>query len=172
MRHSSLCRELSRKVCNDLGATPYSIRQAGLTHPDLILKDTIKISEDGVTKTIPMWYGEALGSSGLMCCLLVAIDDDPDNLEIACIIGFKNSSGELQQDAVIVGFRYDWANDSDEGMMIGKISDKKFAMSLAQRLTLALGMENMVQDGVQWKAGGIPPPEFRKILSEIIEVDN
>lgn len=172
MKDFSLCRELSRKVCKDLGVTPYSVRKVSLTHPELMLKETVKISdENGLVKKIPMWYGEARGSNGLMCCLLTVIDENIDNFEMACIIGFKNFHGELQQDATMIGFRYDWSNDSDEGTIITKLGDKWMAISLSQRLLLALGLENMVQDGITWNPG-IPPAEFKNHLSEIIEVDN
>jgi len=53
-----------------------------------------------------------------------------------------------------------------------KSGDKWLPMMLTQRLQLALGLENMVQDGVHWMPQSKVPEEFRKNLSEIIEVDN
>lgn len=173
MRDSNLCRELSRKLCKDLGATPFSIRKTGLTHSDLLVKSVLKISDEkGLVKEAPMWYGEVTGSEGLVCCLMAALDDDPDNLEIVCVIGFKNIRGELQEDAVRAGFHYDWANDSDDGTLIMRAGDKWLALSVGQRLQLALGFENMVQEGAQWNPAPSVPEELRMNLSEIIEVDN
>ena len=172
MRDFDLCRELSRKLCKDIGATPFSLTKAGLTHPDLLVKNTLNIQDEkGLVRKAPMWYGEALGAEGLLCCLLAALDDNPDSLEIACVIGFKNSSGELQEDAVRMGFRYDWANDTDAGTLIMRAGDKWLPISVGQRLQLALGFENMVQDGALWNAAAKVPEELRKNLSEIIEVD-
>jgi hypothetical protein len=172
VRDPELCRELSRKLCKDLGATPFSLKKAGITHPDLLVKEPLKIAdENGLVKKAPVWYGEAFGVEGIMCCLLTALDDKSDSLEIVCVIGFKNQSGELQEDAVRVGFRYDWASEGDVGTLIMRAGNKWLALSLAQKLQLALGFENMVQDGILWRQGPNVPEELRKNLSEIIEVD-
>lgn len=172
MTEFNLCKELSKKLSKDLGATPFSIGKTSLTNKDFLVKSTIKIQDEkGVVKNIPMWYGEAQGLEGKTCCLLAALDDNPDTLEIAVVIGFKNFEDELQQDAVRAGFRYDWANDEDKGILIVKAGDKWLEVSLAQRLQLALGFEHMVQDGVLWNPVVEVPEELRKNLSEIIEVD-
>ena len=173
MREFELCRELSRKLCKDLGATPFSLRKAGLTHPDLQVRGSLRVSDEkGVVEEVPMWYGEVLGVEGLMCCLLAVLDESPESLEVACIIGFKNAHGELEAQAIRAGFRYDWGSDSDEGILIMKVKDQWVGLSLAQRLQLSLGFENMVQEGALWKPAPNVPEEFRKNLSEIIEVDN
>jgi hypothetical protein len=172
MREIELCHELSKKICKDLGATPFSIGKVSLTHEDLLVKPSMIVrDEKGVDNTVPVWYGEAYGQQGLMCCLLTALDQDPDNLEIACIIGFKDTKGVVQSSAVRVGFKYDWTDDSDPGSLLVKSNDKWLPMTLTQRLQLALGLENMVQDGVLWTQQSKVPEEFRNNLSEIIEVD-
>lgn len=171
MTNIALCKELSKKLAQDFGATPFSLGQVSLTHKDLLVKSTLKVQDEkGVVKNIPMWYGEALGMEGKTCCLLTALDPNPDSLEIACIIGFKDVEDHLQEDAVRAGFRYDWSNEDDKGTLIVRAGDKWLEVSLAQRLQLALGFEHMVQDGVMWQPGEVPE-EFRKNLSEIIEVD-
>lgn len=173
MSDDGLYRELSRKLCKDLGATPFSLRKVGLTHKDLLVKSFLKVQdEEGVVKRPPTWYGEALGADGLMCCLMAALDDDPDSLEVACVIGFKDIKGKLQEDAVRIGFRYDWSDESDSGTIVMLAGDKWLPISLAQRLQLALGFENMVQEGAIWESRGQVPEELRKNLSEIIEVDS
>lgn len=169
---SDLNKELSRKLCKDLGLTPFSFGKVGLTHNDLSIKSSIKVQEEeGLVRNLPMWYGEALGSEGLMCCLLVALDSDPDSLEAACVIGFKDIKGDLQEDAVRIGFRYDWSDDSDQGMVVMRAGDKWLPANLTQRLKLAIGFEQMIQEGVFWAASSNIPEALRKNLSEIIEVD-
>jgi len=168
--NNSLYKELSRKLAQDLGGTPFSIGKVGLTHPDLRTKSKLKISDDeGVVQSAQMWYGEALGAEGRICCVLIALDANPDNLEIAYVIGFKDFQGDYQKDGVNIGARYDWSSDSDPGLMVQKIGDKLVPLSLEQRLKLALGFENMVQDGVSWEAFDKVPQELLKFLSEIIE---
>lgn len=172
MRHQELCKELSRKLCHDLGATPFSLNKTSLTHPELKVHIDLKIQDEkGVVKTPPVWYGEAPGADGLMCCLLTALDDNPDNLEIACVFGFKDPDGNLQEHAVRAGFRYDWASESDGGTLIMRAGEQWLELSLMQRLQLSLGFESMVQDGVIWSRGVSVPAELQKNLSEIIEVD-
>jgi hypothetical protein len=173
MSDDGLYRELSRKLCKDLGATPFSLKKTGLTHPDLAVRSSMKIQDEkGVVKRPPMWYGEALGAEGLMCCLLVALDDDPDSLEVACTVGFKDVRGNLEQDAIRLGFRYDWSDEADTGTLVMQAGDKWLPVSLSQRLQIALGFENMVQDGTVWEARKGVPEELQKNLSEIIEVDS
>lgn len=173
MREMELCRDLTRKICKDLGATPFSIGKVSVTHEDLLTKPALNLrDEKGVVSSVPLWYGEALGQNGIMCCLLSALNQDPDNLEIAAIIGFKDQKGEVLDSAIRVGFQYDWTDDSDSGTFLVKSGDKWLPMMLTQRLQLALGLENMVQDGVHWMPQSKVPEEFRKNLSEIIEVDN
>ena len=173
MRDSALCRELLRKIAKDLGATPFSLNKAGLTHPDLLVrKAPLKVSdEEGLVRTIPMWYGEALGLEGTTCCLLVALDDNLESLEIAAVIGFKGFEGELQKDSVQFGFRYDWSSETDPGILMMKFGEKWLPLTMAQKLQLALGFEVMVQDGVPWNVSPNVPEELRKNLSQIIEVD-
>lgn len=171
MTEFNLCRELSRKLAKDLGATPFSLGKISTTHKDLLVKSTLKIQDEkGIVKNIPMWYGEAQGIEGKTCCLLAALDPYLDSLEFAAVIGFKDFEDEFQKDAVRVGFRYDWSNDEDKGTLIVKAGEQWIEVSLAQRLQLALGFEHMVQDGVVWNPAGVPE-ELRKNLSEIIEVD-
>lgn len=172
MKDFDLCRELSRKLCKDLGATPFSITKAGLTHEDLRIQSDLKVQdENDVVKEVPMWYGEANGLEGRTCCLLAALDPDPDSLEIVCVIGFKTFDGEIQPGYTRTGFRYDWANDDDHGTLIMFAKDKCLEMSMSQRLQLALGFECMVQEGVLWNPQGKVPDEFRKNLSDIISLD-
>lgn len=172
MREMELCRELSRKICKDLGATPFSIGKVSLTHEDLRVKQQLKLQDEkGLVKNVPLWYGEGQGLNGQMCCLLAALDENPDSLELAFVIGFKDSSGDIRQDSARVGFKYDWSDDADPGVLLVKANDKWLPMALNQRLQLALGLENMVQEGVLWNAQPRVPGEFRENLSEIIEVD-
>lgn len=173
MKDQDLCKELSRKLCKDIGCTPFSIGKVGLTHLDLKIKETLKLQdENGVVKKAPMWYGEALGSDGLMCCLLVGLDPDPDNLEIACVIGFKDTAGNLQEDSVRLGFRYDWTSDTDPGTLIMRAGDKWLEVSLMQWLQIALGFESMVQDGILWNTSTNIPEELKNNLLSIIDIDN
>lgn len=172
MREVELCKELSRKFCKDIGATPFSLNKAGLTHPDLLVKTKLKLSdENGVVKNVPLWYGEAVGLEGKTCCLLAALEPDPDKLEVACVIGFKDTQDQLQEDAVRAAFRYDWANEEDYGILVMRAGDRWLELSLSQRLQLALGFENMVQDGVLWNPQPNVPEELRKNLSDIISLD-
>lgn len=172
MREMDLCRELSRKICKDLGATPFSIGQVSLTHEDLLVKQQLKLQDEkGLVKNVPLWYGEGQGLNGKMCCLLAALDSNPDNLELACVIGFRDTKGDIRKDSVRVGFRYDWSDETDTGILLVKANDKWLPMTLSQRLQLVLGLENMVQEGVLWVANPRVPGEFRENLSEIIEVD-
>lgn len=169
--NDGLYRELSRKLAQDLGGTPFSIGKAGLTHPDLRTKTQLKISDDeGVVQSAQMWYGEALGSEGIICCALITLDANPENLEIAYAIGFKDFQDEYQKDGVNIGGRYDWSEDSDLGLMVQKIGDKLIPLSLEQRLKLALGFENMVQEGISWKSGTVPQ-DLLKFLSLVIEIE-
>jgi len=172
MRESALCKELSLKLAKDLGATPFSIGKVSLTHSELLTKIRLNISdEDGKVRRIPLWYGESSGSEGIVCCLLAGLDDDPDKLEFACVIGFKDFSGVFQADGIRLSFHYDWANEEDPGTMVMKAGDKWVPISLAQRLQLVLGFETMIQDGVLWKQSSNIPDELQKDLAEIIEVD-
>lgn len=172
MSNKDLERELTRKIAKDLGATPFSIGKVSMTHNDLLVKPSLRISDEkGLVKNVPLWYGEAYGLHGLMCCLLTALNPDPDNLEVACVIGFKNTRGEVQKGATRAGFKYDWADDADQGLMLVNVKDQWLPLTMVQRLQLALGLENMVQEGVLWNAQPKVPEEFKKNLSEIIEVD-
>jgi hypothetical protein len=90
MREFSLCRELSMKLAKDLGATPFSFGKTSLTHSDLLTKISLNVvgeNDDGQSesKKVPVWYGEANGSSGIVCCLLAGLDTYPDSLEFACL---------------------------------------------------------------------------------------
>lgn len=184
MREFSLCKELSRKLSKDLGATPFSFGKASLTHSDLLSKMDLRVAdEDGVVKNIPVWYGEARGDEGIVCCLLAVLamepklghpDNEPSGpleLELACVIGFKDFDGEFQSDGVRLSFHYDWTNEEDPGTMVMKAGDKWVPISLAQRLQLVLGFEAMVQDGILWRQSANIPQELRKDLTEVIEVD-
>jgi hypothetical protein len=170
MKDFSLCRELSIKLSSILGATPFSIGKIGLTHKDLS-KNTIKISNDDNSETqIPIWYGEAFGEEGTMCCLLAGLDIDPAQLEIACVIGFKDFDNQFRNDGFRLSFHYDWTNEEDPGTMVMRAGDKWLPISLAQRLQLLFGFETMVQDGIEWKVGEIPP-ELKDDLVSLIELD-
>jgi len=172
MREFELCKQLSRKMCKDLGVTPFSITKASLTHQDLSVPSNLKIQEeDGSIKVIPMWYGEANGGEGITCCLMAGLDANPETLEIVCVIGFKDFFGEIQSSALRAGFRYDWTNDEDGGTLVFRAKERWLEFTLAQRLQFALGFEYMVQDGVLWNSQPKVPEEFRKNLSEIISLD-
>lgn len=172
MREQELCRELSRKICKDLGASPYTIGKISLTHKDLLIQQGLKLSDEkDVVKNIPMWYGEAIGTHGVMCCTLAALEQDKENLEIAALISFKDANGDLDKNSTIAGIRYDWSDDLDFGTFLVKSNDKWLSMTLSQRLQLSLGLENMVQDGIMWVSQPNIPEEVRKNLIEVIEVD-
>jgi hypothetical protein len=172
MREFALCKELSLKLAKDLGATPFSIGKVSMTHSDLLTKKMLNVSdEDGEVRKVPIWYGEANGSEGTVCCLLAGLDVDPDKLEFACVIGFKDFNGEFKSDSIRMSFHYDWANDEDPGTMVMKAGDQWLPISLAQRLQLILGFETMVQDGILWQSSPNIPEELQKDLAEIIEVD-
>lgn len=173
MREFALCRELSLKLAKDLGATPISFGKISLTHPDLLTKLSLNISdEDGEdVRTVPIFYGEAVGADSLSCGILAVLDTTPDKLEFAFLLGFKDFGGEFQSDGIRLSFHYDWANPEDPGTMVMKAGDKWLPISLAQRLQLILGFETMVQDGVLWQSSVNIPEELRKDLAEIIEVD-
>lgn len=173
MREFALCKELSIKLAKDLGATPFSIGKESLTHSELMTNFTLKVSdEDGSeVRNVPVWYGEAAGVEGVVCCLLAGLDVNPDKLEIACVIGFKDRAGEFQTDGIRLSFHYDWANEEDPGTMVMKAGDNWVPISLAQRLQLVLGFETMLQDGVLWQQSSNIPKELQKDLSEIIEID-
>ncbi len=172
MREFELCKELSKKLAKDLGATPFSFGKTSLTHSDLLTKLNINVSdEDGVVKKVPVWYGEALGSEGTTCCLLAGLDTNLESIEIACVLGFKDPSGAFQEDETRLSFHFDWSNPEDPGTMVMKAGEKWLPISLAQRLQLVLGFEVMVQDGILWKESLNIPVELQKDLAEIIEVD-
>jgi hypothetical protein len=173
MREFNLCKELSLKLAKDLGITPFSIGKTSLTHPDMLTKLTLNVSdEDGEdVRRVPIWYGEATGAEGISCGVLAGLDTDPDKLEFAFVLGFKDFDGSFQADGVRLSFHYDWTNEEDPGTMVMKAGDKWLPISLAQRLQLILGFETMIQDGVLWQASPNIPEELRKDLAEIIEVD-
>lgn len=170
MKDFNLCKELSIKLSSLLGATPFSIGKVSLTHKDFS-KNPLKISSDDDSQTyIPLWYGEAFGEEGTMCCLLAGLDTDPEKLEIACVIGFKDFDNQFRSDGFRLSFHYDWTNDDDPGTMVMRAGDRWLPISLAQRLQLLFGFETMVQDGVEWKVGEVPP-ELQADLVSVIEVD-
>lgn len=177
MREFALCKELSIKLAKDLGATPFTIGKISLTHSDLLTKKFLNVSDEdgGEVRKVPIWYGEAHGAEGIVCCLLAGLDVDPDKLEFACVIGFKDFAGQFQSDSIRMSFHYDWTNDEDPGTMVMKAGDQWLPISLAQRLQLILGFETMVQDGILWQPShgysSQIPEELQKDLAEIIEVD-
>ena len=171
MREFALCKELSLKLAKDLGATPFSIGKISLTHSDLLTKISLNVSDESGVHGVPVWYGEAHGAEGTVCCLLAGLDSDPDKLEFACVVGFKDFGGVFQSEGIRLSFHYDWANEEDPGTMVMKAGDKWLPISLAQRLQLVLGFETMVQDGIQWQQSSNIPDELQKDLAEIIEVD-
>lgn len=172
MREFALCKELSIKLAKDLGASPFSLGKESLTHNDLLTRFSLKVSDEdgGEVRNVPVWYGEARGTEGIVCCLLAGLDTDPDKLEVACVIGFKNRDGEFLADETRLSFHYDWADEEDPGTMVMKAGDKWVPVSLSQRLQLILGFETMLQDGILWQPANIPN-ELQKDLYEIIEVD-
>ena len=173
MKDFDLCRELSKKICKDLGCTPFSIGKIGLTHPDLSVNSNLKLEdESGDIKIIPMWYGEAIGMQSKTCCLLAALDPDPDSLQVVSVIGFKDLKGTILENAVRCAFQFDWADEGDGGTLLiwmGGEVERWVEVSLAQRLQLALGFETMVQDGVPWVEEGDIPDVFRENLSSVLE---
>ena len=172
MREFSLCKELSVKLAKDLGASPFSIGKTSLTHIDLITNINLSVcDEDNETATIPVWYGETKGIDGIICCLLAGLDSNPDSLEIACVLGFKDFDGGFQADGVRISFHYDWTNDQDPGTLVMKAGDKWIPLSLSQRLQLILGFETMIQDGVMWQKSGNIPDLLQRDLAETIEID-
>ena len=176
MREFSLCRELSMKLAKDLGATPFSFGKTSLTHSDLLTKISLNVvgeNDEGQSelKKVPMWYGEANGSNGIVCCLLAGLDTYPDSLEFACVLGFKDGTGIFQPDETRLSVHLDWANDEDSGTMAMKVGDIWIPIDLAQRLQLVLGFEVMVQDGILWRESQDIPELLLHDLTEIIEVD-
>ena len=171
MNDLALRAELSKKLAKDLGGTPFSIGKAGLTHSDLLAKEQLKISDGSIVKSIPMWYGEVSGGEGLTCCLLAALEPDPDKLEIACVVGFKSFTGEFQTDSAVIGFIFDWGTVDDPGHISIKNQEGWLPSTLAQRLQLSLGFENMIQDGVIFNKSKIPK-ELLSDMSELINVDD
>ena len=173
MREFSLCKELSLKLAKDIGATPVSFGKVSLTHKELLTTYSVNVSDEdgGEIRKVPIWYGEALGGDGISCGLLAGLDTDPNKLEFAFVLGFKDFGGEFQTEGLRISFHYDWANDTDPGTILMKVGDRWLPISLAQRLQLVLGFETMIQDGVQWQVSPSIPEELRKDLAEIIEVD-
>jgi hypothetical protein len=173
MKDFDLCRELSKKLCKDLGCTPFSVGKAGLTHDDLVVHSHLKVEdENGDVKVVPMWYGEAAGTQGKTCCLLATLDPDPDALEIVCVIGFKDFKGQILENAVRCAFQFDWADESDGGTLLiwmGNGVERWVEVSLSQRLQLALGFETMVQEGILWNEEKNVPEIFRENLSSVLE---
>jgi hypothetical protein len=56
MREMELCRDLTRKICKDLGATPFSIGKVSVTHEDLLTKPALNLrDEKGVVSSVPLW---------------------------------------------------------------------------------------------------------------------
>lgn len=164
---NNLTRELSKKILQDLGATPITLGKTSLTHSALSIRDKIKISdENGQIEEVPTWYGELLGSGGLTCCLLSALNKSS---EIIFVIGFKTFNGDVDDSSIKIGFQFDWNSESDEGSYFFKNTDDQWLpLTLAQILQFALGMECMVQEGGQWNPGEVPKA-FRRYLSEIID---
>ena len=172
MRDFELCKELSKKLSKDLGATPFSIRKTGITDDSLLVKRTLKIQdENNEVKNIPVWYGEAKGLDSITCCLLTLLDESDENFEVACIIGFKDFDDQILKNSIRVGFRYDWGNPDDYGTLIVKLKDKWVPVDLSRRLQLNLAFENMVQDGILFEPSKEVPEDFFENISEIIEVD-
>ena len=171
MREFALCKELTLKLAKDIGATPLSFVKVSLTHSDLLTNIILNVAdEDGTVRKIPIWYGEAAGEFGITCGLLAGLDSDPNKLEFACILGLKDSTGELTDDFRL-SFHYDWTNEEDPGTIVMRAGEKWIPISLAQRLQLAIGFEMMVQDGVVWQPSANIPKELQADLTAIIEVD-
>lgn len=169
MREFALCKELTRKISRDLGATPISLGQISVTHSDLLTKIELKVSvENQGIINVPVWYGETKGDESIFCCLLAALDPNPDQLEYICIFGFKGFDNIFQQDNVQLSLHYDWTNEDDPGTILMKAENTWISISLAQKLHFALGLELLTQDGCLWQTGVIPD-EMRKDLMEAID---
>jgi hypothetical protein len=163
----TLDRELVKNILKNIGATPISIGKCGLTDNELLVKnDFFKVLIDNEVKDIPMWYGEISGFGGLLCCLLTSINNE----EYICIIGFKDVEGNFKENGLIFGFNFDWTDDQDPGIIMLKTSDKWVPIGMVQKLKLALGFENIEQEGLIWKSSKLPKI-LRKNLSEMIELD-
>lgn len=169
--------ELITKILKDLGATPFSMEKEGSTHPDLLVKDSLKlITENNVEKQIPMWYGEAIGSENIMCVLISNLNyPDHIQLEVAAIIAFKNLESKLLNNSIHIGMQFDWTSTNDPGLLSIKTLDKSsnykwIPMSLAQKLRLALGFEEFVQEGIILNPGALPL-EMKKSFAELIDLD-
>lgn len=178
--NNELTKELAKKICKDLGATPISFQKAGVTHKDLLTEKIINIStfrEDGqeIVLQNKVWYGEAIGGQGITCCLL-SISDKPssvnkeeDIFDIYLIIGFKDINGKVLSDSFCFGLSYDYSNE--DGNFFLKIKDKWTEATIGQKLQLTLGLETFVQEGVIWTNGNFPN-ELWDALRELIELDS
>lgn len=174
MSEFALFKELSKKLSKDFGATPLSINKTGLTKKEFLLKRKLKISLNDDQNKIQennVWYGEALGYDSITCCLLTILINSDDSFEIVCIIGFKNLSGELQSDAIRIGYKYDYLNDSDPGTIVAKAGNQWVPVDLVQKLQILLGFEFMIQDGVSWNPSFKIAEDFWTDLYNLIEED-
>jgi len=172
MREFSLSKELTHKLARDFGFSLQTFGNRGVTHPDLLTDIVINIQEDDGIRKAPVWYGESKGDENIICALLCALNTTSDELEIVCVIGFKNLKGEFQSEEMILSIHYDWNDPDDFGLITMKLVDKWVPISLAQRLQLVLGSEIFIQSGNLWQSSKNIPDQLKKDLASVIDVDS
>lgn len=170
----NLKKELSNKICDLLGTSPNTYSKIGITHKDLFINKNIKIyfEEDGLEANFPLYLGKA---GSILCLLFVGIWKDNLNIEhfeTNCIFSFLDSNNKIDKLSPLIGFSYDYMNNEDDGILLNKFKNQWINLSLVQRLQLVLGLEKMVQEGVQWSEFSFDDfDELHANLAEILDLN-
>jgi hypothetical protein len=151
-----LCRELSKRIFGNLGAVPGGFNKVGVTAKENIAKDrTLKIAEQG---EYPIFAAHTSRSEQILLSN-IGTEEVPEVVAV------------IEDDGVLVGIRFTWAED-DSGTYVAWFNDQWAPISLSHKLTLALIVENLTQDGELWEASKKCKPElFERLASLIEEVD-
>lgn len=163
-----LNKELSKRIAINLAATPDLLGKNGITHRDLLTTNSLQISdENNEIHNIKTWYGEATGSEGIVCCFFTILNNTDDSFEIAFTLAVRNEF--INQNDTIIGFKFDYLDSEDSGLVFIKLNNKWISAGLIERLKITLSLEMMNQEGIIWKSVRDIPQILWDNLSEIIE---
>jgi hypothetical protein len=159
---------LAKQIAINLAATPITFGKSGLTHKDLLTTNTLQILDDNNNiQKIKTWYGEAIGSEGIVCCLLTILNNTEESFEIAFVLTVKDQN--INSDNTIIGYKFDYLDVEDIGQIFIKLNNKWIQNGLIERLKITLSFEIMNQEGVIWNPIRDIPELLWDNLSEIIE---
>ena len=157
MNDRLLCRELSKCIFGNLGAVPGGFNKVGVTAEENIAKDrTLKIEGQ---EACSIYAAHTLRGEEI---LLSNINTEAVP-EIVAVI---------EDGGVLVGIRFTWGEE-DPGTYLAWYNDQWAPISLSHKLTLALIVENLTQDGEMLEASKECKPElFERLASMIEELDS